>query len=44
MNVIILTVCSFEDVSQGMYDTAGGISVSSAPGFNVYANVLEKLS
>ena len=38
----MFTAFSFEDVSQGMYDTDGRISIASEYGRDVYANALEK--
>ena len=38
--VIILPVCSIEDIAQGMYDTAGHIAIASEYGCDVYANAL----
>ena len=43
-NVIISPVVSFEDLAQGMYNTAGRIAIAYALGCDVHANVLEKLS
>ena len=42
--MIILPVCSLEDVAQGVYVTAGRIAIASEYGCGVYANTLEKLS
>ena len=42
--MIISPVCSFEDVSYGIYDTVGLIAIASEYGCDVYANMLEKLS
>ena len=41
VNVIISSVCSFEDVAYGMYDTTGHIATASEYGCDVYANVLD---
>ena len=39
--MIILPVCFFEDVAQGMYDTYGCIAIASEYGHDTYANALE---
>ena len=44
MDIIISLVFSLEDVAQGVYVTAGPISIASEYGCDVYTNVLEKLS
>ena len=41
--MIISPVWSFEDVAQGIYDTARLTSIASEYGCDVYANVLEKI-
>ena len=44
MSVIILSVCSLEDVAQGVNVTAGRIKVFSELGCDVYGNAIEILS
>ena len=44
VNVIISPVCSFGDVAQGVYVTAGRIAIVSEYGRGVYANVLDCFS
>ena len=44
VNVIISPVCPLKYVAQGIYDTAIIIAIISAWGYDVYDNVLEKLS
>ena len=43
VNVITSPVCSFEDVSYGVYVTSGRISIASEYGRDVYDNALEKI-
>ena len=41
--MIILPVFPLEEVSQGVYVTAGRIDIASEYGCDIYANILEKL-